>query len=117
MKKTPLIEGRSAFRGLQFLARGRKSGLEHSPESIWIRGKGERPNAVSCGDFPYFCLHSEGTEKNGQGITIPDGVHQSFAVGIITIDYDGLEWLPRDGALNRLLSSQESRLQATKLYH
>jgi hypothetical protein len=97
--------------------RAGKSGLEHSPESIWISGKGERPNAVSCSDFPYFCLHSEGTEENGQGASIPNGVHQVFAVRVIAIDHDGLERLARDGVLDRLITSQEHRLQTTKLYH
>jgi hypothetical protein len=97
--------------------RPEKSGLEHSPESVGISGKGERPNAVSCGDFPYFCLHSEGTEENGQGASIPDGVHQVFAVRVITIDHDCLEGLAGDGVLDRLITSQEPRLQTTKLYH
>ena len=97
--------------------RPEKSGLEHSPESVRISGKGERPNAMSCGDFLYFCLHSEGTEENGQGACIPNGVHQVFAVGVITIDHDGLERLVHDGVLDRLLPSQEPRLQTTKLYH
>jgi len=94
-----------------------KSGLEHSPESIWIGGKGERPNAVSCGDFLYFCLHSEGTEENGHGASIPNDVHQVFAVRVVTIDHDGFKRLARDGGLDRLLPSQEPRLQTTKLYH
>jgi hypothetical protein len=29
---------------------------------------------MSCRNFPYFCLHSEGTEEDRQGARIPDGV-------------------------------------------
>lgn len=115
--KTPLIEGRSVFPGFQRSRWRGKSGFEHSPERIWIGGKGERPKAMSCGNFLYFCLHSKGTEENGQCASISNGVHQAFAVGVITVDYNCLERLARDSVLDRVLPSQEPRLQITKLYH
>jgi hypothetical protein len=105
------------FLALQLLRRAGESGLEHSPESIWIGGKGERSNAVSCSDFLNFCLHPKGTEKNRQRASISDDIREAFTVGEITVNYDRLELHSRDSVLDRLLPSQEPRLQTAKLNH
>jgi hypothetical protein len=62
------------------------SGLEHSPESLGVRGQGERPKAVSLSDFPYFRLHPGRTEENGQDATTPDRVEQlTGAIGMVVV--------------------------------
>ena len=72
---------------------------------------------MSCRDFLYFCLHSIGTEENGQGASFPYIVHQALTVGVVAVDHNRIERLARDSVLDRLLPSQEPRLQITKLYH
>lgn len=70
------------------------------------------------GDFPDFCLHSRGTEQNWDGAGFPDVVEEgSGAVGMIAIYDDGIERQARQRFGDRLLISQECRLQTTKLNH
>jgi len=69
-------------------------------------------------DFPYFRLHSGWAEQNWDGARTPDGVEQlSGAVGMIAVYHDGIEGQSRYHFVDRLLLSQEYRLQTTKLNH
>jgi len=69
-------------------------------------------------DFPDLRLHSEWAEENWYSTRAPDGFQQGFAaLRMVAIDYDGSEGTPRDNIVQRLLFSQEPRLQTPKLHH